>query len=137
MPRRRLGERRYSSYSFSTSALDGGESSVSRLGCSLALGTPETVWTQRLQEKIFSSLLGIEPQLPGGPACSHTLYCLSYPAYNLVGGYHYFRKGGGSTSSEMSVMRLHGVRTHKTIFDMSPSWQPLISEFCNIFVLHT
>jgi hypothetical protein len=29
-PRRRLGERRYSSYSFSTSALDGGEWSASR-----------------------------------------------------------------------------------------------------------
>jgi hypothetical protein len=61
-PRRRLGERRYSSYSFSTSALDGGEWSASRPGRALAQGegtlvpilqeagwAPEPVWTQRLE----------------------------------------------------------------------------------------
>jgi hypothetical protein len=37
-PRRHLGERMYSSYSFSTSALDGGEWSASRLGRALAPG---------------------------------------------------------------------------------------------------
>jgi hypothetical protein len=37
-PWRRLGERRYSSYSFSTSALDGGEWSASRPGRSLPQG---------------------------------------------------------------------------------------------------
>jgi hypothetical protein len=61
-----LGERRYSSYSYSTSALDGGEWSASRPGRAWAPGkgppvptvqeagwTPEPVWTQRLQEKSF------------------------------------------------------------------------------------
>jgi hypothetical protein len=65
-PRRQLGERRYSSYSFSTSALDGGECSASCLGRALAPGkgppvptgqeagwTSESVWTQRLEEKSF------------------------------------------------------------------------------------
>jgi hypothetical protein len=65
-PRRRLGERRYSSYSFSTSALDGGKWSASRPGRALALGkrptvpivqeagwAPEPVWIQRLEEKSF------------------------------------------------------------------------------------
>jgi hypothetical protein len=63
-PWRRLGERRYSSYSISTSAVDGGEWSVSRPGHTLAPGrgppvsivqeaewAPEPVWTQRLEEK--------------------------------------------------------------------------------------
>jgi hypothetical protein len=58
------GERRYSSYSFTTSALDGGEWSVSRPGRDLPSGkgrpvpigkdagwAPEPVWTQRLEEK--------------------------------------------------------------------------------------
>jgi hypothetical protein len=55
---------RYSSYSFSTSALDGGEWSASCPGRALAPGkgppvpigqeagrAPEPVWTQRLEEK--------------------------------------------------------------------------------------
>jgi hypothetical protein len=54
----------YSSYSFLTSILDGGEWSASRLGRALPLGkrppvpivqeagwTPEPVWTQRIEEK--------------------------------------------------------------------------------------
>jgi hypothetical protein len=58
--------RRYSSYSFSTSALDVGEWSASRSGRALAPGkgppvpivqeavwTSEPVWTQRLEEKSF------------------------------------------------------------------------------------
>jgi hypothetical protein len=58
------GERRYSSYSFTTSALDGGEWSASRPGRALPPGkgppvptvqeagwAPEPVWTQRLKEK--------------------------------------------------------------------------------------
>jgi hypothetical protein len=64
-PRRHLGEKRYSSYSFSTSALDGDEWSASRPGRALApglghryplyrrLGGPQLVWTQRLEEKSF------------------------------------------------------------------------------------
>jgi hypothetical protein len=60
-------ERRYSSYSFTTSALDGSEWSASRPGRALSPGkgppvpivqeagwTPEPVWTQRLQEKSFA-----------------------------------------------------------------------------------
>jgi hypothetical protein len=59
-----MEERKYSSYSFMTSAVDGDEWSVSRPGCTLPLGkrppvpigqeagwAPEAVWTQRLEEK--------------------------------------------------------------------------------------
>jgi hypothetical protein len=62
------GERMYSSYSFTTSALDGAEWSVSRpghayppgKGPSLPIGqvagwAPEPVWTQRLEEKSLAS----------------------------------------------------------------------------------
>jgi hypothetical protein len=64
----RLGERRYSSYSFLTSALDGSELSASRPGRALPRGkdppvpivqeagwASEPVWTQRLEEKSFAS----------------------------------------------------------------------------------
>jgi hypothetical protein len=63
------GERRYSSYSFSTSALEGGEWSASRPGRALPPGKgppvpivqeagwdPEPVWTQRLEEKSSASV---------------------------------------------------------------------------------
>jgi hypothetical protein len=66
-PWRRLRGEEYSSYSFTTSALDGGEWSASRLGRALLPGkgppvpivqeagwAPEPVWTQRLEEKSFS-----------------------------------------------------------------------------------
>jgi hypothetical protein len=72
MPRRHLGERRYSSYSFSTSALDGGQWSASCPGRVLALGkgslvptvqeagwAPELVWTQWLEEKSFRHCQGL------------------------------------------------------------------------------
>jgi hypothetical protein len=62
------GERRDCSYSFFTSALDGGEWSASRKGCALAPGkdpsvptvyeagwASDLVWTQRLEEKSFAS----------------------------------------------------------------------------------
>jgi hypothetical protein len=62
------GERKYSSYSFLTSALDGGEWSASRPGRALAPGkgppvqivqeagwASEPVWTQRIEEKPFAS----------------------------------------------------------------------------------
>jgi hypothetical protein len=58
----------YSSYSFMTSALDGGEWSALRPGRALPPGkgppvpigqeagwAPEPVWTQRLEEKSFTS----------------------------------------------------------------------------------
>jgi hypothetical protein len=65
---RRRGRGRYSSYSFTTSAVDGGEWSASRPGRALPPGkrppvpivqeagwVPEPVWTQRIEEK-FSYL---------------------------------------------------------------------------------
>jgi hypothetical protein len=64
-----LGDRRYSSYSFLTSALEGGEWSASRPGRALPQGkeppvhivqeagwVPEAVWTQRLEEKSSASV---------------------------------------------------------------------------------
>jgi hypothetical protein len=66
-PWRRLGESRYSSYSFTTSALDGGEWSASRPGRAVppGKGPPvpivqeagwalEPVWTKRIEEKSFA-----------------------------------------------------------------------------------
>jgi hypothetical protein len=89
-PWRRLGERRYSSYSFSTSALDRGERSASRTGRSFTRGerTPGTHCTggwvgpragldTEARRKTLSPLSGIEPRSPGRPARSQTLYCLS------------------------------------------------------------
>jgi hypothetical protein len=73
----------YSSYSFSTSALDGGEWSASRPGRALPPGkgppvpivqeagwAPEPVWTQRLEEKSFSTD-GDRNELPDGSNTSH------------------------------------------------------------------
>jgi hypothetical protein len=64
MPWRRLGDRRYSSYAFTTASLDGGEWSVSCPGRALpswkgppvpiveeAGWAPELVWTHTLEEK--------------------------------------------------------------------------------------
>jgi hypothetical protein len=64
-----LGDRRYSSYCFLTSALEGGEWSASRPGRALPPGkeppvpivqgggwAPEPVWTQRLEEKSSASV---------------------------------------------------------------------------------
>jgi hypothetical protein len=64
-------ERRYSFYSFSTSAVDGGEWSASLPGRALAPGkgpparivqkagwAPESVWIQRLKEKSFRPCRG-------------------------------------------------------------------------------
>jgi hypothetical protein len=67
-------ERRYSSYSFSTSALNGGEWSVSRPGRALAPGkgplvqedgwAPDPVWIQRLEEKSFHLCWGLNLDRP-------------------------------------------------------------------------
>jgi hypothetical protein len=64
-----MGGRRYNSYSYLTSALDGGEWSASRPGRALSQGkelpvpigqeagwAPEPVWTQRLDEKSSASV---------------------------------------------------------------------------------
>jgi hypothetical protein len=76
-PWRRLGGEKYRSYSFSTSALDGGEWSASRPGRALPSGkgppvpivqeagwAPEPVWTQRLEEKSFCLCRGSNPDRP-------------------------------------------------------------------------
>jgi hypothetical protein len=89
MPRRLLGKRRYSSYSFS--ALEGGEWPASRLGRALApgkgpLGThctrgwvgPRAGLDTEGRGRILSPLPGIEPRSPGRPARRQTLYRLSY-----------------------------------------------------------
>jgi hypothetical protein len=82
-------EKRYSSYSFLTSALDGGEWSALCPDCPLAPRTghalpivqeagwtPEPIWTQRLEEKSFHGCRGSNPDRP---VRSQTLYWLSYP----------------------------------------------------------
>jgi hypothetical protein len=85
-PRRRLGERKYSPYSFSTSTLDGNEWSASHPARALSPGNGLTYPMYRrlggLQRqsgnrdrgKIRLHLPGIEPLLPGRPARSQTLY---------------------------------------------------------------
>jgi hypothetical protein len=85
------GERRYSSYSFSTSALAWSEWSASRPGRALAPGKsthgtggwvgPRAGLDTGARGKILSSLPGIEPRSPGRPARNQTLYWLSCPAH--------------------------------------------------------
>jgi hypothetical protein len=71
------GERRYSSYSFTTSAQDGGECSASRPGRALHPGkvttvpnlqeagwAPEPVWTMRLEKHLFSLCRALNPDRP-------------------------------------------------------------------------
>jgi hypothetical protein len=83
------GERRYSSYSFLTSALDGGEWSVPHPSHTLTPGKgppvptvqdPRVCLDTEARGKILLPLPGIEPGSPSHPACSQTLYWLSYPA---------------------------------------------------------
>jgi hypothetical protein len=77
------GDRRYSSYSFSKSALDRGEWSASRPGRALppvpivqeAGWAPEPVWIES-RGKILCPCRGSNSD---HPARSQTLYCLSYP----------------------------------------------------------
>jgi hypothetical protein len=74
-----LGERRYSSYSFLTSALEGVEWSASRPSRALTPGkeppvpivqeagwAPEAVWTQRLEEKSCASVGDRTPAVQSG-----------------------------------------------------------------------
>jgi hypothetical protein len=88
-----LGERRYSSYSLLTSALEGGEWSASRPGRALpprkeppvpivqeAGRAPEPVWTQRLEEKSSAS---VGDRTPAVQSVVKTLYWLGYPAPSL------------------------------------------------------
>jgi hypothetical protein len=91
------GERRYSSYSFTNSALDGGEWWASRPGRALPPGKgppgthctggwvgPSAGLNTEVRGKIFLPLPGIEPRSPGRPARSQTLYWLSYPGSALT-----------------------------------------------------
>jgi hypothetical protein len=84
----------YSSYSFLTLALDGGEWSASRPGRALPRGmdppvpivqeagwASEPVWTQRLEEKSFAPA---GDRTPIARSSSQTLYCLSYPGSHYV-----------------------------------------------------
>jgi hypothetical protein len=80
------GERRYSSYSFLISVLDGGEWSASRPGRALPLGTDPGIhrtggWVglraglnREVREKNPLPLPGIEPRSPGSPVPGQTLY---------------------------------------------------------------
>jgi hypothetical protein len=90
-PRGRLGGEKYSSYSFSTSAVDGGEWSASRPGRALAPAkgppvpivqeaawAPEPVWTRRLEEKSSRLCRGSNLDHPVVHPIA-TLYWLSYP----------------------------------------------------------
>jgi hypothetical protein len=90
------GDRRYSSYSFTTSALDGGEWSASRPGRTLPPGkgplvptvqeagwAPEPVWTQRLEEKSSAPAGYRTPIARSSSPYSQTLYCLSYPGSSV------------------------------------------------------
>jgi hypothetical protein len=93
------GERLYSSYLFTTLALNGSERSATRPSRALPPGkrplvptgqeagwATEPVWTQ-FRGKILLPLPWIEPRSPGRPVRSQTLYCLSYPGslIRLVG----------------------------------------------------
>jgi hypothetical protein len=81
-----LGGEEYSSYSSTTSALDGGDWSASRLDRTLPPGkglpvpirqgaewAPVPVWTQRPEEISFAPA-GIQLRSPGRPVRSQTLY---------------------------------------------------------------
>jgi hypothetical protein len=105
-------ERKYSSYSFTTSALDGNKWSASRPGRALAPGkgppvpivqeagwAPGLVWTQRLEEKSFFSAgdrtliaLSSRPypdtkltELPGS-------FCIKKKTQNQINLYYYLIK---------------------------------------------
>jgi hypothetical protein len=80
-------DRRYSSYSFSTSALDGGEWSASRFGRALPPGKgppganctggwvgPRAGVDTEVSVNILSPLPGIEPRSPGRPVCIQALH---------------------------------------------------------------
>jgi hypothetical protein len=92
---------RYSSYSFTTSVLDGDEWSASRPGSAFTsrekdprnplyrrLGGPQSRSGHRGYRKNPLSLSGIEPRSAGRPARSQILYCLSYPG-SKIGPYRF------------------------------------------------
>jgi hypothetical protein len=105
------GERRYSMYSFSTSALDGGEwsSLYSRVKdpgthCTGGWVGPRAGLDTEARRKILSPLPGIEPRSPGRPSSSQTLYWLSYSAHMYV-----------SHQSETYTSSFTGIRNKKHV----------------------
>jgi hypothetical protein len=95
-PCRHQGERRYSSYSFLASALDG-VSGQRHTPAGLyprrkdpwyplnrRLGRPQTWSGHRGYRKDLSPLPGIESRSPDRPVCSQTLQWLSYSAHNYT-----------------------------------------------------
>jgi hypothetical protein len=117
-----LGERRYSSHSLLTSALDGGEWSASRPGRALPRGKdprypldrrldgPQSRSGHRGYRKNPLPLPGIEPQSPGRPVRSQTLYWLSYPGPSC-----------GKTEDRKNIPNLKPV--------ISKSWRLWFSQF--------
>jgi hypothetical protein len=95
-PTEAQGESIYSSYSFTTSELDGGKWSVSCPGCNLTPGkghqvsiVQEAGWPQnwsghRGWRKNSLPLSGIEPRSSGLQVRSQTLCWLSYPGYRFI-----------------------------------------------------
>jgi hypothetical protein len=117
-PWRLLGEQRYSSFSFLTLALDGGERSTSRPLPRFTPGgrTPGTHWIgvwvdpraglDTGYSKNPLPLPGIEPRSPGCPVCSKTLYWLSYPGFYVYSETHF----------KMTPLKMFSRITHQNYF---------------------
>jgi hypothetical protein len=153
------GERRYSSYSFSTLALGGGEWSASHPGHALAPGigppvpivqeagwAPESVWTQRLQEKSFCHCRGSNLDHPVvQPVARHCTdwaaqLTLNRAAYSINLVHHIklhntsiLAKRAGHMNQiirEVTEIELHPSNTNREDgFSLIGSWKPLI---CNL-----
>jgi hypothetical protein len=120
-------ERRYSSYSFTTSALDGGEWSASRPGRALppekgpplpivqeAGWAPEPVWTQRVEVDTRSPLHS--PLVPSSEDDS-VAYC-----YDIVG-----RRSSVSIESGWTTVRLRfDLRQRQRIFPLPSVSRPAL-----------
>jgi hypothetical protein len=94
-PMEAQGERMYSSFSFTTSALDEVVSVTLRpryipreripnTHCTVGWVGPKAGLDTEVRRKILSPLPGFEPRSPDRPARSQTLYWLSYPAHEMV-----------------------------------------------------
>jgi hypothetical protein len=100
MPWRHMGERRYSSYSFLTSALDRGEWSASCPGRALLPGERTTGihWTGGWVGPRAGLDAGARRKTlclcrvsnPGRPVRRQSLYCLSYPGSWSRNSYYYY-----------------------------------------------
>jgi hypothetical protein len=99
-PRRPLGERRHSSYSFLTPAVDGDEWSALHFGRALPLGkgppvpigqeagwAPEPVWTERLEEGSFRPCRGSNLDRPVGQTVARLYTDWATRLTTLLSGY--------------------------------------------------